>query len=227
MFQQILVPLDGSARAERAIPVAARLARASAGRMVLLRVVGPAWEFSPSLTPPLPSASAQMLLEGERIEASSYLARLAASQELADVQTVAQVLVGSAATAILEVARIRACDLIVLCRHGYTASTRWTVGGIAEKIARHATIPVLLLNEEGLPLVHSDHDIHRTLRVLVPLDGSRQAEAALLLAMVLVRTLATPMPAELHMIQVVKLPAPEDERHYRVSLNAEMRARAV
>ena len=40
MFERILVPLDGSARAERAIPVAARLTRASGGVVVLLRVGG-------------------------------------------------------------------------------------------------------------------------------------------------------------------------------------------
>jgi nucleotide-binding universal stress UspA family protein len=39
MFQSILVPLDGSVRAEQAIPVAARVARASAGSLTLLRVL--------------------------------------------------------------------------------------------------------------------------------------------------------------------------------------------
>lgn len=38
MFQRIVVPLDGSTRAERAIPVAARIARASRAAIILLRV---------------------------------------------------------------------------------------------------------------------------------------------------------------------------------------------
>jgi nucleotide-binding universal stress UspA family protein len=46
MFQCILVPLDGSPRVEHALPIAARLARASGGRITLLRAV------------PLPSAFA-------------------------------------------------------------------------------------------------------------------------------------------------------------------------
>ena len=41
MFQRILVPLDGSTRAERALPVAAKIARASGGSVVLLRVIAP------------------------------------------------------------------------------------------------------------------------------------------------------------------------------------------
>lgn len=48
MFKRILVPLDGSARAERAIPVAARIARASGGSLILLRVVNASIEFCPS-----------------------------------------------------------------------------------------------------------------------------------------------------------------------------------
>lgn len=45
MFQRILVPLDGSKYAERAIPVAARLARASGGSLVFVRVVLPPVKF--------------------------------------------------------------------------------------------------------------------------------------------------------------------------------------
>ena len=39
MFKRILVPLDGSGRAEQAIPIAARLARGSGGSIFLVRVV--------------------------------------------------------------------------------------------------------------------------------------------------------------------------------------------
>ena len=39
MFQRILVPLDGSERAERAIPVAARIARNTGSSILFLRVV--------------------------------------------------------------------------------------------------------------------------------------------------------------------------------------------
>ncbi len=51
MFQRILVPLDGSTRAERAIPVAARIARASNGSVVLVRVVSTVIEFWPYMAP--------------------------------------------------------------------------------------------------------------------------------------------------------------------------------
>lgn len=51
MFGHVLVPLDGSTRAECAIPVAARIARASAGEVILLRGVGSPLELSVSPVP--------------------------------------------------------------------------------------------------------------------------------------------------------------------------------
>ena len=45
MFQHILVPLDGSPRAERALPIAARIARTSGGSILLLQVVSPHLDF--------------------------------------------------------------------------------------------------------------------------------------------------------------------------------------
>lgn len=49
MFQRILVPLDGSDGAERAIPVAARIAHASGGSIVFLRIVLPPAEFGTTI----------------------------------------------------------------------------------------------------------------------------------------------------------------------------------
>ena len=46
MFQHILVPLDGSALAEQALPTAARLARSVGGSVILLRVVKPPVEYA-------------------------------------------------------------------------------------------------------------------------------------------------------------------------------------
>jgi len=50
MFERILVPLDGSPRAEKALPVAARIARASGGSVTLLQVVSPPIDYGGGLT---------------------------------------------------------------------------------------------------------------------------------------------------------------------------------
>lgn len=68
------------------------------------------------------------------------------------------------------------------------------MGSIAEKIARHAQLPALLLLDEERPLlVRSDRATQRPLRALVPLDGSLQAEAALQPAISLIGAPAMPM----------------------------------
>jgi len=85
MFQRILVPLDGSARAERALSVAARTARASGGSIVLLRVVGLPADYglgmfgaygaqSPVLT--------QDMLDTQKARAEVYLAKIPNLEEL-------------------------------------------------------------------------------------------------------------------------------------------------
>ena len=48
MFKRILIPLDGSGRAERALPIAARMARAAGGSIILVRVVSTAPASMPS-----------------------------------------------------------------------------------------------------------------------------------------------------------------------------------
>ena len=63
MFQHILVPLDGSQRAEQAIPFAAQLARASGGSLLFLRVVDTLQE--PGIYSSLAAVYLQAMLENE------------------------------------------------------------------------------------------------------------------------------------------------------------------
>ncbi len=51
MFQRIVVPLDGSARAEQAVPVAARIARGTGGQVLLLEVVNTPTDYSGGVIP--------------------------------------------------------------------------------------------------------------------------------------------------------------------------------
>jgi nucleotide-binding universal stress UspA family protein len=99
------------------------------------------------------------------------------------------------------------------------------LGSVAEKITRHAPVPVLLLAKPwpGPADVHADAE--QPLRALVPLDGSPQAEVALMPAVQLVVALATPTRGALHLMQVVKLPAAEDAQR-RAYLNASMKEQA-
>ena len=129
MFRHILVPLDGSERAERAIPVAARLARASGGSITLLRIVVSPFESGwQAMDSP---ASMQESLDADQLGVAEYLSHLSAAAVLAGVATSTSVFKGTPATGILSVARSQRVDIIIMCSHGYAAMTRWALGSVA------------------------------------------------------------------------------------------------
>jgi nucleotide-binding universal stress UspA family protein len=207
MFQRVLVPLDGSSRAEQALPVAVRIARASGGAVVLLRVVNLSTEFEAysSAGPGAIQATADAIIE----EARDYLQGKAGSSNLAGVQTETEAISGQAAAAILSAVDTHHIDLIVMCSHGYTGMIRWTVGSVAEKVAHRSPVPVLMLREGGPTLANQHPPGRRSLRALVPLDGSAQAITAIVPAAQLIAALSAPEQGILHLTQVVILPVAE------------------
>src|SRR5438105_14832549 len=102
MFKKLLVPLDGSVRAEQAVPVAACIARACEGSIVLVQVAYPPVEYEAYR--PEHSALNQTPLDAELAEDTNYLEIRSASGDLAEIKTEIKVLVGSAASTILSFA---------------------------------------------------------------------------------------------------------------------------
>lgn len=205
MFQQILVPLDGSSRAEQAMPVAVRLAQASGGTVVLLRVVGLRTEFIPYPGPD-PGRLQAIIDADHAVGARDYLERITQMRSLSSVHTETKVIVGQPGDIILSVMDTHHSDLIVMCSHGYTGFKRWVLGSVAEKVAHHARVPVLLLREGGPALVGTPPHAEGPLRALIPLDGSARAKAAIVPAAQLIAALSAPGPGALHFTRVVVLP---------------------
>lgn len=201
MFQRILVPLDGSTRAESAIPIAARLARASSGTVILLHVVAPpvsTGKFS------VPEEYPKVGVDKELAEASEYLKGHAQSAELSGVATEVQALTGATAQTIIAATQELHADLVVMWSHGYTGFTRWRLGSVAHKLVPHSPVPVLVLREDGPAPFAGDG---QPLSVLVPLDGSSLSESALEPAAQLVAALTTPAGGALHLLRVVDIPS--------------------
>jgi nucleotide-binding universal stress UspA family protein len=200
MFRRILVPLDGSTRAEQALLIAARLARASGGSLFLVRVVP-----SPIKMTQQAVASTTRMRETSDAgvagvpAASDYLARLAASALLAGIATESEVITGVPAEAIIAATRSWRADILVLCSHGYSGMTRWALGSVAEKVAFHSPIPVLVLREGG-----PQPDAELRLRVLAGLDGSTRAEEVLAPAAYVTAALVPPARGALHLMRVVQ-----------------------
>lgn len=202
MFRRIVVPLDGSPRARQAIPLAARIARASGGSVVLLSVLEPAIQVAwhTQLVPV--QIENQM---AERKGMAAELAQQAASEVLRGVETTVEIAEGAPAPLILERADERQADLIVLCSHGRTGLTRWALGSVAQKVACHSAIPVLLLQEGGDREWKLLAERTRSVCVMVALDGSAFAEAVIRPAANLSLALSAPLPGALHLVQVIPL----------------------
>jgi nucleotide-binding universal stress UspA family protein len=222
MFAHILVPLDGSARAEEALPVAARIARASRGSIHLLEVIHPLidYEGGYDTAPPV----IEQVAESEMAVVTDYLKTLVASPMLDRIQVTTEVAPGLPAQYILAAARSGEFDLTVLCSHGRTGFTRWVLGSVARTLAHESTVPTLVLHKNETASLLAHPDAARPLRALVPLDGSPLAEAALEPAAHLVASLAA--QGELHLTQVVKLFRTPAEEGFESSLDAEATARA-
>lgn len=167
MFKKILVPLDGSALSEQALPHAVRLARALQIPVVLVQAV----ELS-SIMMPAPAGEAVMWPEASaeslQTMANTYLNDLMALPTSEDVTFTGRVEIGDPATIILDVADEERADLIIMSTHGRSGVNRWLLGSITERVLRHADCPVLAVRSAE-PLEH----------MLVTLDGSPLSEVIL------------------------------------------------
>jgi len=182
MIANVLIPLDGSALAERALPYAAGLAGAAKARLRLLHVIPP--------TPPPFHPRA----EGNITARLDLLARQLRAR---DVQATASTLTSYApADAILAAASDPPADLIVMSTHGRGGIGRWLYGSVADRILRRSDVPVLLVPAaSNHPWPHD-----RRPKILVPLDGSDLSETALGPARMLSYTLG----ADLILLRVVE-----------------------
>jgi nucleotide-binding universal stress UspA family protein len=214
MFQHILVPLDGSSRAEQALPLAAHIARRTGGTITLLQVIP--HESGNTI---YAYSRAGVLADEFQIalmqEARGYLERIAHTEPLAGIGVQTRVTINFPVQEILSYAESEHADLIVLCRHGFTGLKRWVMGSVAQKIVRHSPVPVLVLSEKDLesPLVHPEQA--QPIRAMVALDGSPLAESILLPAAQLVAALSpAETTGELHMLRILKPPGDQEERGY-------------
>jgi nucleotide-binding universal stress UspA family protein len=224
MFTHLLVPLDGSRRAERALPVAALIARTSGARVTLLHVepyptlgIAPFGEAIPS----------QGWLKDMQRQSEGYLAEAAGQPMLSGLDVETTIEVGTPAQLIIEAAERRRVDLIVLCSHGRGTLARWALGSVAGHVARHSSVPTLVLRQpkpDDASNIASNRDAlsgeagqeqpgsDAVERVLVALDGSTMAEAALAPAAQIAVALAQAARPALQLV-VVLLPF-ETEREY-------------
>lgn len=132
-FDRLLVPLDGSLLAERALDEAVHVARPDS-TLTLVRV-----EEAPPQTH-----------EDTRQSATEYLDQIAQTQVPGTLHARTEVRIGDPPDQILTAASAHDADLIVMATHGRTGPARWWLGSVADSVVRHADRPVLLVSARAL-----------------------------------------------------------------------------
>lgn len=144
MYQRILVPLDGSKRAEAILPQVESLARQCGARIILLEVLEPLTHYAATVVPELISAGATQRTAGVK----QYVHELQANLQARGLTVEAIVKRGPIVETILDVARDEAVDLIALASHGYSGLSRLLHGSVAAEILHRARTPLLIQHVE-------------------------------------------------------------------------------
>ena len=143
-LRSVIVPLDGSDVAETILSPVAALAKALDLQVLLIRVYGlalPTYGGDDYYVPDYLELKDQI-----KDEAEGYLnsrASLLRAQGVAVVSTV--VIEGSAADAIIELARKTPDNLVAMSPYGRSGLQRWVLGSVTEKVVRHCQDPVLIV----------------------------------------------------------------------------------
>jgi nucleotide-binding universal stress UspA family protein len=186
-LNKILVPLDGSRLAERALDPAVILARATGAELHLMRVTAPLIRHVGS------ERYEQLALTLNENEAKMYLSDELSRLSEAGVVLSAHTTVGPIADEIITFSQQHRIDLIIMSSHGRSGPGRWVFGSIAEKVLRQATCATLVIR------ARAEVEPFSQKRILVPLDGSPTAERVLAPAL----TIAAAVGASVILLRVI------------------------
>ena len=195
MFEKILVPLDGSPLAQAILPYAMVVAKGFHSRVILFHVAETALDHeAPEL-----KTYADETMERIRPLAEDYLARAANDFRGEGIDVETKVVKGRAAAQIVEQAEHEDVDLIAMSTHGRSGLARLMMGSAIDKILRACEQPILLVRPRDEAT--GGEAAVRLSKIIVPLDGSGPAEAALPYA----EEVAKALGLEIILIQVVNV----------------------
>jgi nucleotide-binding universal stress UspA family protein len=153
-YQNVLVPLDGSELAERAITYAKSLAKIKGSEIILFTVSGASDEH---LDRPM---RAYLELNTKELQSQSIKASIAISY-------------GNMADEIIKFADKNKIDLIIISTHGHSGIKRWELGSVALKVLHGTCTPVLLIKSRAHKIAEVEFK-----KILIPIDGSPFSEAS-------------------------------------------------
>ncbi len=147
MYEIVLVPLDGSARAESIVPYVEGLVSGRKSKVILLQVIEPSTlMITPyDMVPYYDAELAQRVVE----EAKSYLAAKQGELHAKGIEAEALVVQGAVVRAILDVAEQKNAGLIAMASHGRTGVGRVFYGSVAAGVLHSADRPLLLVRSQS------------------------------------------------------------------------------
>jgi nucleotide-binding universal stress UspA family protein len=141
MYKRILLPLDGSTLAEKALPHAVAQAEHFQADLILLKVLEPlAKKYNISLE------AAGRAEKAIRELARDYLESIAAGVRERGVSVRVITVEGNPHEGIISCAEEEGVGMIVLSTRGHSGLTRWLMGSVADRVVRGAGVPVLLVS---------------------------------------------------------------------------------
>ncbi len=145
MYKRILVPLDGSGLAEKALSHAKTMATACGpSELDLMFVVEP---LGKSVVEAYADEDKEYFSQSDKKAqawGNNYLKKVSQSLKKDSITSKTFVLVGKPADTILDFAAENSIDLIIMSSHGRSGFNRWAFGSVAEKVLKTSKSPVLI-----------------------------------------------------------------------------------
>lgn len=148
MYPKVLVPLDGSELAECALPEVIKLYKAGVvGEIIILKVD----EIELSTIPKAYARSVDVagLKKAQATESNRYLKSVQSRLQAEGIQASMELLEGSPDEMIIDYAKNRSVDLIIIASHGYSGMKRLMFGSVALQILHDANVPILLIRAQS------------------------------------------------------------------------------
>ncbi len=147
MYKTILVPLDGSNRAEAILPHVEELAQRYQALVVFVRVMEP----MPYLIGPegMPVVLPEAELEQCRKHVRDYMDAIADDFRERGINATSQIRQGPVVKSIIEAAAEQKADLIAIASHGRSGLSQFFYGSVAAGVLQRVERPLLVVRSRG------------------------------------------------------------------------------
>ena len=161
IYQRILVPLDGSQRAENVLPVITQLSHFNKSQIHLVQVVQ-----TPEMARQMPPAREDIDLSNQvvarnREEAIRYLEQVKSRSYLEGIPVQTHLITSdNAAVALHQLGEQEHIDMVMLSAHGYSGNHQWPYGSMVNNFILYGKVSLLIVQDlpakqEPMPLASS------------------------------------------------------------------------